>query len=492
MIKNIFFFVFISLLFISCKKEFFGEGTGGQLAFSNDSIIFDTVFTSVGSITKTFKVFNQNNYPVKINDIELVNQNNLSVYRINIDGEPIEDFSSTTIPPNDSIFMFVEATINPNSGNPLPFLVSDSIRFSTDTFIQYVELVAYGQNANFHLAEPQDIIIITTNNDTIIPSYYSIDQNTTWTNDLPHVVYGYVIIEPGAELTIEAGSNIYFHNNSGIIVGNPLFTDNNGGKISVLGELGNEVSFQGDRLDEYYKYAPGQWDKIWISSGSFDNTINYAIIKNSTIGVQADTLGSNTIPTLRISNTIIDNASDIGIFAQGSSVLAQNNLISNSGRYSLVLNIGGNYDFNHCTFADFHQFGNRSTPSILINNYYEDINSNIQARDLDNATFTNCIFSGSLVNELNLQEDLGAEFNYMFDHCLLKLHPDSSLSSLNQSNSIKIDSDFNLFEDVQNGDFQLSTNSTAINKGKLTNNLTDILGANRDQSPDIGAYEKVN
>ena len=492
MVKNIFFFVFLSILFISCKKEFFSDGTGGQLTFSNDSIIFDTVFTSVGSITKTFKVYNQNDYSVKINDIELVNENNLSVYRINIDGEPIENFSSISIPPNDSIFMFVEATINPNSGIPLPFLVSDSIRFSTETFTKYIEIVAYGQNANFHTAEPQDIIIITTENDTIIPSYYSINQNTTWTNDLPHVVYGYVIIEPGYELTIEAGSNIYFHNNSGIIVGNPLFTDNNGGKITVLGELGNEVTFQGDRLDEYYKDAPGQWDKIWISSGSFDNTINFAVIKNSTIGVQADTLGSTTIPTLKISNTIIDNVSDIGIFAQGSSIKAENNLISNSGRYSLVLNIGGNYDFNHCTFADFHQFGNRSTPSILINNYYEDINSNIQARNLENATFTNCIFSGGLTNELNLQEDLGADFNYMFDHCLIKLHPDSSLSSLNQSNSLKIDSDYDIFEDIQNGNFELSTNSLAIDNGKDTDNSYDILGKLRDDSPDLGAYEKIN
>ena len=492
MLKKIFFLMIISLILFSCKKDFFNEGTGGDLSFSNDSILFDTVFTSVGSITKTFKVYNENNFPVKIDEIELINQNNLSVYRINIDGLPIEDFSSQTIPPNDSVFMFVEATINPNNGNTLPFLISDSIRFSTKTFTKYIELVAYGQNANFHTAEPQDIQIITSENDTIIPSYYSIDQNTTWTNELPHVIYGYVIIEAGVELIIEAGSNIYFHNNSGIIVGNPLFADNNGGKITVQGELGNEVTFQGDRLDEYYKDAPGQWDKIWISSGSFDNLINYAIIKNSTIGVQADTLGSNSIPTLKITNTIIDNTSDIGIFGQGSSIVAENNLITNSGRYSLVLNIGGNYEFNHCTFADFHQFANRNTPSILINNYYEDINNVIQARHLENATFTNCIFSGSLANELTLQEDLDADFNYMFEHCLLKLHPDSNLSDLNQINSLKIDSDYNIFEDIQNNNFELSKNSIAIDNGKVTNNLTDLKGVIRDGNPDLGVFENVD
>jgi len=490
MIKNILFFVLISSFILSCEKDFFNQGNDGQLTFSNDSILFDTVFTSIGSITKTFKVYNNNNTSVEINNIELVNNNNLSVYRINIDGEPIENFSSSTIPPKDSIFIFIEATINPNSVNPLPFLISDSIRFSTESFTYYIDIIAYGQNANFHTATPQDIQIITTNNDTIIPSYYSINQNTTWTNDLPHVVYGYVIIEPGAELIIQAGADVYFHNNSGLIVGNPLFPDNNGGKLNVLGELNNKVTFQGDRLDEYYKDAPGQWDKIWISSGSYDNTINHAIIKNATIGVQSDTTGPEDITTLKINNTIIDNASDIGLFAQGSYVKGENNVIINSGRYNLVLNIGGNYDFNHCTFADFHQFENRSTPSILINNYYEDINGNVQFRNLENANFTNCIISGSLSNELTFQEDDNASFNYMFDHCLIKLHPDSNISNINQLNSLKIDSDYDLFEDVQNNNFELSENSIAIDKGKVTNNLFDILEIPRDESPDLGAYEK--
>ena len=80
----------------------------------------------------------------------------------------------------------------------------------------------------------------------------------------------------------------------------------------------------------------------------------------------------------------------------------------------------------------------------------------------------------------------------MFDHCLLKLHPDSSLSNLNQSNSLKIDSDVDIFEDVQSNNFELSDNSIAIDKGKISNNLSDILEILRDDTPDLGAYEKVD
>ena len=62
---------------------------------------------------------------------------------------------------------------------------------------------------------------------------------------MPHVIYGYVIVEPSATLTIEEGTNLYFHENSGIIVGNPLYgSSNDGGTLIVNGKLGNEVVFQ--------------------------------------------------------------------------------------------------------------------------------------------------------------------------------------------------------------------------------------------------------
>ena len=490
--KTIVIFSLISLLIFSCKKDFFIEGGDGKLSFSNDSIIFDTVFTSVGSITKTFKIYNPNNSAVKIKNINLLNSNNNSVYRINIDGKPFDQFQELTIASNDSLYVFVEATINPNSTS-LPFLISDSIQISTQSYTNFIKLIAYGQNANFHLAEPQDISIINQNNDTIIPSYISIDGNNPkiWNNDLPHVVYGYVIIEPGAELIIEEGTKIYFHNNSGLIVGNPFKTQN-GGKLTVNGTLENKVIFQGDRLDEYYKDAPAQWDRIWISKGSFNNSINHAIIKNSIVGIQSDTIGSVNVPTLTINNTIIENASDIGMFAQGSHIVGNNNLITNCGRYSLVLNIGGQYDFNHCTFANFYEFDNRNTPSILINNYYEDFNGNIQPRALTEALFTNCIFSGNLEHEIILQENTSVDFNYQFNHCLLKIHSDSSISNYAQTESQKISSNSELFEDYFNNDFLPKENSQAIDNGIPTEIDIDINGISRTPLPDIGALEREN
>ena len=78
--------------------------------------------------------------------------------------------------------------------------------------------------------------------------------------------------------------------------------------------------------------------------------------------------------------------SQTGILAQGSNVYGENLQINNCGEHLLLLNIGGIYDFKHCTFANFWPFS-RQTPSIVLNNYYEDINGTIQNRNLLKADF---------------------------------------------------------------------------------------------------------
>ena len=489
-VRNLAIIVFFVITFSACKKEFFEDSGPGLLSFSNDSILFDTIFASVGSATQKFLVYNRNSNPLTVENIRLVNNNpNNNLYRINIDGQPLENSQNLKIASEDSMFVFVEVTINPNNAN-LPFLVTNQLEFTTNNTKQSVELVAYGRNAHFYT--PQENLFIAEK-DTVNFSYFSIQDNTTWTNDLPHVIYGYVIVEPNATLTIEEGTKLYFHANSGIIVGNPIYgSSNDGGTLIVNGELGNEVVFQGDRLEQWYADAPGQWSQIWMTQGSTNNSINYAIIRNGTVGIKVDTLGNSTNPTLSISNTIIENMSDIGLFVQGSQVVGHNNVIKNCGRYALVLNIGGDYEFTHCTFANFYPYGARNTPSILINNYYEDVNGNIQIRDLNRANFTNCIIDGNLDHELELQSNPSGNFNYFFENCLLQLGLDSSITKYNQESSLKIDNQMTIFEDVNEGNLYLSDESAAVDAGIVTPFSVDIEGEARDGMPDIGAYEKAN
>ena len=180
--------------------------------------------------------------------------------------------------------------------------------------------------------------------------------------------------------------------------------------------------------------------------------------------------------------------SGIGILGQGARITATNTVISRCGQYTLACNIGGSYNFTHCTFANYWSLGNRNTPSILLNNYYEGLDGNTYVRDLDAASFTNCIIEGSLSTEVSFQEqDLGV-FNYTFDHCLIKLDPTINTDNLHYENVIINQSVF--FHDPFEGDFYLQDNSPAIDAGKVTTSLNDITGNTRN-NPDIGAYEFI-
>ena len=54
----------------------------------------------------------------------------------------------------DSVFVFVRVTVNPNDQNT-PFFVEDKIIFETNDNEQSVLLTAYGQNANYIIANQE-------------------------------------------------------------------------------------------------------------------------------------------------------------------------------------------------------------------------------------------------------------------------------------------------------------------------------------------------
>tara|TARA_B100000902_G_C27321923_1_gene925287 strand:+ start:1890 stop:3344 length:1455 start_codon:yes stop_codon:yes gene_type:complete len=479
--------LFILSLFVifSCKKDDVNIYKSGDLKFSVDTIIFDTLFSSIGSTTHELMIYNNNNYDINTNI--KISGNSGANFRMNIDGISGNNINDILIPSNDSIYLFIEVTVDPNNTNT-PYLISDSIIFTNNNNnIQKVNLIAYGQDAYFHTSNNFGNII--NNGDTSKFFYHQISNDETWTNDKPHVIYGYVIVDPNCTLTIEEGSSIYLHKNSGIIVGNP-FSGISGGTIKINGSLGNEVTFRGDRLDSWYDSIPGQWDRIWLYPGSINNEFNYVNFQNGTIAIHIDTLGNNQ-PTAKINNCKIDNMSAIGILGQGTNIEVNNTIITKCGQYSIVCNFGGNYKFKHCTFANFWNFDRRNNPSILLNNYYEGSDGNIYSRDLENVYFGNCIIYGSLSTEISLQESKSADFNYTFDHCLIKI----DTSEIVNSNFINVlfneDPgfvnkklfDFNLQESsicVASGDFNITDSEPILS--------TNIDGINRNNNPNLGAY----
>ena len=124
--------LFLSVIaFSSCKKDrIFSSNDFLKLSFSNDTLSFDTVFTTIGSSTRALMIYNHNNENLKINSIKLAGGNS-SPFSINIDGESGVDFNDMEIYSKDSLYIFVRVTIDPNDSDN-PFFVEDQLIFETN------------------------------------------------------------------------------------------------------------------------------------------------------------------------------------------------------------------------------------------------------------------------------------------------------------------------------------------------------------------------
>tara|TARA_Y100001968_G_scaffold146606_1_gene134093 strand:+ start:624 stop:2162 length:1539 start_codon:yes stop_codon:yes gene_type:complete len=504
--------ILISIIVFACKKDIDLSAADNILSFSveNDTLHFNEVFTTVGSATRYLKVYNNDNNDVTINSIKL-GEGSLSSFRLNIDGEASHVVNDILLRGQDSLYIFAEVEVNPNESDS-EFLETDFISFEYENSIQRVYLSAYGKNAHFHSGIPDYQQYDTENIDSMLlcefynmfegdcpPDqaeisfhYYSIENDVIWENDKPHVIYGDIIIENGAKLTIQAGTSIHLHNDSWLIVAP-------GGSIELLGEQGEEnlIWVQSDRSDSHsltdYANTPGQWGRILIAPGSINNKIEHAIIKNGKIGVEI--IGLNHKPsTLTIKNSIIFNMSNIGILATNSTVNGENLQISNCGLHLLGL-WGGEYDFKHCTFANFWPFS-RQTPSVFLVNQIDILND--EAHDLI-ANFGNCIIDGSNENEILISKSENHNFEYTLDHCMVKINTIEWISAqtwntnTNQSTIILNNNSHNNFVDIEVVPFELGANSNAIDAGAIyiaEEVQYDFNGNYRLPTPDIGCVEK--
>jgi hypothetical protein len=496
------FLIVIVLVFSSCRKDFSAQLSSGNLTFSKDTVYLDTVFTNIGSSTYNLKVYNKSNKAISIPSITL-NNGESSFYRLNVDGTPGKYFENIEILANDSLYVFIETTIDYSQvSNPI---YTDAIIFDTGENLQDVKLITLVEDAHF-LFPSKDLngLIGTINigvdgegNELNVNGFY-LEDNLTFTAEKPYVIYGYCAIPENKTLTIKAGATIHFHSNSGLIV-------EKNATLTINGELNNQVLIEGDRLEPQFSDIPGQWGAIWLRAGSKNNTINHTIIKNASAGIILDSIGGNSTPTLTIKNTQIYNSANYGILARESSIEGQNLVINNSGQSSLACIIGGTYNFTHSTFTNFWNKSLRQYPSVLINNFfsYSDGNNQIiETRDLIAANFTNCIIDGNDNIELAIEKQEGAQFNYFFNNNLIRFNdfnnlyiniPEYDFEDQNYflNNIINGNPDF---KDPLKNELIIKENSDAIKQGDeaATNTVPyDILGVLRSLPSDIGAYEHI-
>ena len=238
-------------------------------------------------------------------------------------------------------------------------------------------------------------------------------------------------------------------------------------------------------------------DRIWINENTngVDNVFNYVVIKNGFIGIQAETNPFTAIAPvsankLRLNNCKIHNNSIVGILAKNYQITDTNSVISNSGQHSLLVQGDGTYQFYHTTFANYWSESTRKTPSILLQNAYNNINGATVVSNLTAVDFYNCIVHGDQEIEFDTETISGGTINFSFNNCVLKTSNDVSGSNFV---NLVLNPTADLFVDKSLYDFHLADGSPAINAGDNTITVaTDHDGEIRsDGSPDIGAYEKL-
>ncbi|MCO5233106.1 MAG: hypothetical protein M9888_05165 [Chitinophagales bacterium] len=455
----------------SCKKDKIISSDQVKLEFMTDTLTFDTVFVSLGSTTKYFTVTNPNKEDLVIAKVYLEEEAGKS-FRISIDGDTTNIAENVIIPGKDSIYIFVEVTVDPNA-DTLPFIITDKVVFESNGSKQQVILQAYGQNAHFFYGE-------------------SIETQT-WVNDLPYVILNSLEVAKGHTLTIHEGVNVYFGGNSAMYVN---------GTLNVQGGVDSAdwVTFRGYRLDRQvtgvaYDELPGQWTGVFLMRESGEHKINNFRMRGSQFGLNVGNTtleGLNTVaienaPLLKISNSEIYNSSSYGLFGFLGKIEATNVLIHDVGKNAFAATLGGEYSLTHCTFyLRSSNYFDHKEPTVYASDYhvYNTQKPALLAKLKFNAV--NTIIDGSAEEEIVFDISKGGLFEARIENSSIRTKSGLPINVLSFNNLINENIDL---KNVSKSDFHLNEGSILIDKGKNVGVLFDIEGKARGEKPDIGAYE---
>ena len=408
-----------------------------RLRFSDDTVFFDTLFTRVGSITKRLIVHNPNKNRVRISSILLAGGTN-SPYSIVVNGRSGPSLSDLDILGNDSVYVLIKVLIDPSNQN-LPFLVSDSILFNTNTNKQKVLLETYGQDAHFYTKE-------------------TVPCNTVWTNDKPYVLYDTINIAVGCELKIEAGCKIYMHNAAAINVQ---------GKLTVEGTKLDSVLVASDKLNASAKNELGQWGGIIFQSTSSGNSISWTTIRNATTALTLmPVVDTDTIPELILDHVYVLHASKGLIRAAETDLNASNVILSHCPK-AILKHAGGCGVWKHCTFANYSSGFFREEPNMILGSTTSTLKMYV----------FNSILWGDKIDEVSV---VNAPSVFLKSSIWKSTYTGTNSTILNSNPLFKNTSQFN---------FRLMSTSPAINLCTPEGITDDIIATPRDASPDAGAYE---
>ena len=387
--KRIFLYLIIytGVLAACSDDDTFTTSRSNLLTFSKDTVKMDTVFSTVGSSTYTFWVYNYSGDGIRLSSVRLKNGNQTG-FRVNVDGSYLDNLMGSVVTDlevrkGDSIRVFVELTAAENNQDG-PQLVEDYLLFLLESGVeQKVNLRSYAWDA----LQVRNLVV---SKDTLIES------------TKPVVVYGDGIrVDSGAVLTLR-NTTLYFHDDAGLAVRGTLRTEN--------------VVMRGDRLDRMFDYLPydrvsGQWQGIVFESPSVDNVLTDTEIRNAMTAVRVDSAALDTmVQRLTMTRCVVHNAKGAGVVSTNSNIGLYYCQLTNTYGDCLAV-YGGRADIDHCTLAQFYPFAADRGYALVFSDAY----------DLK-LLCSNTIVTGYADDEVMLYHsgDASRVLEYRFSDCLLR------------------------------------------------------------------------
>jgi hypothetical protein len=390
----LFLLVVIVAGFWACSDDDeFTNSRSARLTFSRDSVIMDTVFSTIGSRTYDFWVFNHMKKGIRLQSVRL-RQGNQTGFRVNVDGSYLDNTLGSVVTDlevrkGDSIRVFVELTA-PENGQSEPLQIDDDLVFLLESGEeQRVALRGFAWDA----IPWRDVVI---------------DRDSLVESQKPIVIYGGIRVNESVTLTLR-NTIFYFHNNAGLDVYGTVKAEN--------------VTLRGDRLDHMFDYLPydrvsGQWRGVRICSSSFGNRFVDSEIHSAEYGIICDsTEYVEGRQRLYMERSVIHNCKGPGLQAFNSSVGLLRCQFSNTLGDCLSV-YGGVTVVEQCTLAQFYPFSADRGAALRFSNSYNACPYPLYAMQMKGSIVTG--YADDVIMGESLAEDSLTAFNYYFENSLLR------------------------------------------------------------------------
>ena len=450
--------------FTACINDDISTSPSDQPTFSVDTLKMGTVFTEDVTVTHKFTVRNRNDKGINISDIRLSGPN-ADLFRLNVDGLAGKTFQNVEIRANDSIYVFVEATL-PANGGTTPQTVNATVDFLTNGVTSHVVLRADGQDVTRLRA-------------------LTITEDTHLAKGRPYQIFDALVVAEGRTLTLDPGADLRFHDGATFIVRGTLICN---------GTLRDPVSIAGDRTgnvitDITFDLMSRQWNGLQFTVSSHGNRMVHTHLRNTWYGVIVSGDGkpsADGAPKLWLQNTRLRNSGDLVLEVYDADVQAYGCEFAEAANGVVRLQ-GGSHIFNHCTFANYYLFSAIGGAALTLEHLSPE-------NDAETGTpYTKALISNSIIYglgpDISPGDLLGTEVT--LNHCLLRSNgtdDDNFIACLWDKDPLY----YTVREDYI-FDYRVKPESPAIGAGDpaltLPDAAVDAYGLTRSTTaPTLGAY----